>query len=110
MRLYSYYRSSASYRVRIALALKGLDYAYVAVDISPARHDQEAEHYAAVNALRQVPVLEWQEAGATVRLTQSVAIIEYLEERWPSPGLFPRDPLARARLREAVEIVNSGVQ
>lgn len=111
MRLYSYYRSSASYRVRIALSLKAIAYEYVAVDISPKAYAQDAESYRTINPLRQVPVLEWRDAaGDLQRLTQSVAIVEYLDEHWPDPPLFPPEGLMRARVREAVEIVNAGVQ
>jgi maleylpyruvate isomerase len=111
MKLYSYFRSSSSYRVRIALALKGIRYEYVPVDISPAVQAQRAVGYGEIHPLRQVPVLEWHDAsGREQRLTQSVAILEYLDERWPTPPLLPHEPLERARIREAVEIVNSGIQ
>ena len=73
MQLYSYHRSSASYRVRIALALKGLAYDYVAVHL--ARNEQFSESYAAVSAARLVPMLK----DGDVLLTQSLAIIEYLD-------------------------------
>lgn len=110
MRLYSYWRSSASWRVRTVLALKGIEYEYVAVDIGPGAEAQDTAEYKELNALRQVPVLEWSEDGRTVRLTQSVAIAEYLDALVPVPPLLPSDPLNRARVREVVEIVASGVQ
>jgi maleylpyruvate isomerase len=111
MRLYSYCKSSASYRVRIALALKGVAHEYVAVNITRDVNAQGDVSYGAVNPMRQVPVLELEdEAGHLQRLTQSVAIVEYLDERWPDPPLFARDALQRARQREAVELVNSGIQ
>jgi maleylpyruvate isomerase len=111
MRLYSYCKSSASYRVRIVLALKGIPYDYTAVDISRAVNAQAEPSFGQVNTMRQVPVLEWRDAEhKLVRLTQSVAIIEYLDERYPEPPLLPPDPLARARQREAVELVNAGIQ
>jgi len=93
MELYNYFRSSASYRVRIALALKGLDYAYHAVNLPG--NEQMAESYAAVSASRLVPLLQ---DGEQV-LTQSLAIIEYLEETHPAPPLLPRDAVGRARVR-----------
>jgi len=93
MELYNYFRSSASYRVRIALALKGLAYDYKAVHI--ARNEQFAESYAAVSAARLVPLLR---DGEHV-LTQSLAIIEYLDETHPEPPLLPADALQRARVR-----------
>jgi maleylpyruvate isomerase len=110
MKLYSYYRSSSSYRVRIVLAFKGLPYEYVAVSLAPERLAQLEPDFERINPMRQIPVLMLNEAGQETRLTQSVAIVEYLEERWPEPTLYPRDALARARVREAVEIVNSGIQ
>lgn len=107
MKLYSYWRSSCSYRVRIALAHKAIGYDYHAVDISPERSQQLDPEYASINGARMVPVLEL--AGGE-RLTQSVAIIEYLDERFPEPALYPQDPLERAQVREAVEIVNASIQ
>jgi len=110
MRLYSYWRSSASWRVRIVLAYKKINYEYVPVNISPSHSAQHEPSYAEVNALRQVPVLEWSHRGELTRLTQSVAITEHLEAIHPSPQLLPDEPLKRARVRELLEIINSGVQ
>ncbi|HKU42411.1 MAG TPA: maleylacetoacetate isomerase [Polyangiales bacterium] len=110
MKLYSYWRSSCAFRVRIVLNLKGLSYEYVPVNIAPAISEQAGDAYGAINPMRQVPALEWDEAGTIVRLTQSVAIAEYVEERVADPPLLPKAPLTRARVREAVEIVNSGTQ
>jgi maleylacetoacetate isomerase/maleylpyruvate isomerase len=93
MQLYNFFRSSASYRVRIALALKGLAYDYMAVDLRAG--EQLAESYAAVSAARLVPLLK---DGDAV-LTQSLAIIEYLDETYPEPPLLPADALGRARVR-----------
>ena len=93
MELYNYFRSSASYRVRIALALKGLDYAYKPVHLP--KNEQFTESYAAVSAARLVPILRVDGHS----LTQSLAIIEYLEETHPQPPLLPADPLGRARVR-----------
>lgn len=100
MELYSYWRSSASYRVRIALALKGLQVAYQGVHL--AENQQFSESYAAVSASRLVPLLRVQEAApgqGEGLLTQSLAIIEYLEEVHPEPPLLPADALGRARVR-----------
>lgn len=110
MRLYSYWRSSASWRVRIVLACKKISYEYVPVNIAPTHNSQHDPSFTNVNAMRQVPVLEWSHRGELTRLTQSVAIIEHLETIHPSPQLLPDDPLKRARVRELVEIINSGVQ
>jgi maleylacetoacetate isomerase len=93
MELYNYFRSSASYRVRIALALKGLAYDYKPVHL--VKNEQLAESYAAVSAARLVPLLR--DDGQVV--TQSVAIIEYLDETHPEPPLLPADALGRARVR-----------
>ena len=93
MELYNYFRSSASYRVRIALALKGLDYDYKPVHL--ARNEQFNESYAAVSAARLVPLLR--DGDAVV--TQSLAIIEYLDETHPEPPLLPTEPVQRARAR-----------
>lgn len=110
MKLHSYWRSTSAWRVRIVLALKDVPYEYVAVNIAPHVSQQKTEEYAAVNPFRQVPVLEWAEGGNVVRLGQSMAIAEYLEERFPEPPLLPREALHRAYVRQAVEIINSGVQ
>jgi maleylacetoacetate isomerase/maleylpyruvate isomerase len=93
MELYNYFRSSASYRVRIALALKGLDYDYRPVHLPKNAH--LGESYAAVSAARLVPLLR--DGEHTV--TQSLAIIEYLDETHPPPPLLPATPAARARVR-----------
>jgi len=93
MQLFNYFRSSASYRVRIALALKGLNVEYRAVNLPG--NEQFQESYAAVSAARLVPLLK---DGDAV-LTQSLAIIEYLDETHPAPPLLPRDAVGRARVR-----------
>jgi len=93
MELFNYFRSSASYRVRIALALKGLDYDYRSVHL--AKNEQFNESYAAVSASRLVPLLRDGEAS----VTQSMAIIEYLDETHPEPPLLPREALDRAYVR-----------
>ena len=93
MELYSYFRSSASYRVRIALALKGLGYDYRAVHL--ARNEHLGEAYGAVSSARLVPQLVDGEAS----ISQSLAIIEYLDEVHPQPSLLPGTALDRARIR-----------
>ncbi len=93
MELFSYFRSSASYRVRIALALKGLDYDYRAVHIAKDEHFEEP--FASESASRLVPLLR---DGGLV-LSQSLAIIEYLDETHPTPPLLPADAPGRARVR-----------
>jgi len=95
MKLYNYYRSSASFRVRIALALKGLDYEYASVDLLQDGGQQFAAAFQAMNPAALVPVLD---DDGTV-LTQSLAIIEYLDETRPQPALLPGDATGRARVR-----------
>jgi maleylpyruvate isomerase len=109
--LHNYWRSSASYRVRIALGLKQLDWEYVAVNIIAGDGQQKSAEYREKNPMAQVPTLEVIEDDGTRRLlTQSLPIVEYLDERWPAPPLLPADPFLRARARALAEIVNSGIQ
>src|SRR5262249_20005107 len=96
-------------RVRIGLGFKQLPYDYVAINI--VHGEQLADAYLAKNPLAQVPTLEiTEDDGTCIALTQSLAILEYLEERWPDPPLLPRDPLLRTRARALAEIVNAGIQ
>jgi maleylpyruvate isomerase len=108
--LYSYWRSSSSWRVRIALAWKQIAYEYAPVHLVEGGGQQWTPEYLSKNPQGMVPLLEWEEAGQTRLLSQSVAIIEYLEERFPEPPLLPRDPYLRGRARLLAEIVNSGIQ
>ncbi|MCW0232617.1 MAG: maleylacetoacetate isomerase [Ferrovibrio sp.] len=94
MLLYGYFRSSAAYRVRIALNLKGLAYDQTFVHL--AKLEQLSEAFAAINPQKLLPVLVTDDG---ILLTQSLAIIEYLEEIQPQPPLLPKDPLERARVR-----------
>jgi maleylacetoacetate isomerase len=93
MKLYNYFRSSASYRVRIVLALKDLNYDYVPVHLT--KNEQFNESYAAVSAARLVPTLQ----DGDVAVTQSLAICEYLDDTHPEPPLLPKDAAGRARVR-----------
>lgn len=93
MKLYTYFRSSAAYRVRIALNLKGIPFESIAVDLRPGMH--RSPGYLAMNPQGLVPALE---DGGTV-FSQSLAILEYLEETHPQPPLLPRAPVDRARVR-----------
>ncbi len=99
MQLYGYFRSSAAYRVRIALNLKGFDYARLPVDLPGSAHRQD--DYLAVNPQGLVPALL--DGGRTV--IQSLAAIEYLEETRPDPPLLPADPGGRARVRAMAQII-----
>ena len=106
MTLYGYWRSSSSWRVRIALHYKGLDFDNVPVHlVRDGGEHLKAEHMQR-NPLGQVPVLEVD----GVYLGQSIAILEYLEERHPQPALLPRAALERAEARRIAEVINSGVQ
>lgn len=96
MQLYSYFRSSAAWRVRIALALKGVTVAQVPVHLTRNGGEQKRPEFRAKNPLGVVPVLETDDGTL---LTQSLAIIEWLEDTYPMPRLLPVDPLARARVR-----------
>ena len=93
--LYTYFRSSAAYRVRIALALKGLPYEAVPVHLVRGGGEQLMPAYRAVNPAALVPALQDDDAV----LTQSMAILEYLEEAYPKPALLPTGALDRARVR-----------
>lgn len=109
--LFSYFRSSASYRVRIALGLKGLEYTYVSVHLLEGGGQQYADAYRALNPMSELPSLVVRDAGGgEAVLAQSVAILEFLEETVPSPPLLPAAPVDRARVRQLVEAVNSSIQ
>lgn len=105
LKLHNYWRSSASHRVRIALNLKGLAWEYVVVNIVKA--EQHAQGYTTKNPMAQVPTLELPDGRM---LSQSLPIMEYLEEAHPEPPILPRDPYDRARCRALAEIINSGIQ
>jgi maleylacetoacetate isomerase len=100
MKLYNYFRSSASFRVRIALELKGLGYEYIPVHLVKGEHKQDK--YAQVSASGLVPALETD--GGDL-LGQSMAIIEYLDETHPQPPLLPAHPLGRAQVRALAQLI-----
>jgi maleylacetoacetate isomerase/maleylpyruvate isomerase len=104
VKLYTYFRSSAAFRVRIALNLKGLKYEPVFVHLAKGEHRQP--QYASVNPQALLPTLELDDGK---RLTQSLAIIEWLEEKHPTPPLLPKDALARARVRSLAFLVASEI-
>jgi maleylacetoacetate isomerase/maleylpyruvate isomerase len=101
LRLYTYFRSSAAYRVRIALNLKDLDYFAIPVHLVRGGGEQHERGYAERNPQELLPILDTD--GCV--LTQSLAIIEYLEEIAPRPPLLPLDPIARARVRALALVV-----
>ena len=102
MKLYNYWRSSAAYRVRIALGLKGLDWEEVTVHLLRGGGEQFSESYRALNPQKMVPTLVL-DSGQV--LTQSMAILEYLEERYPTPSLLPGDSQDRAKIRAMANVI-----
>jgi len=102
VKLFSYFRSSAAYRVRIALNLKELPYEIVPIHLTKDGGRQHTQEFRAINPLARVPVLEL--SGGEV-LTQSLAIIEYLDEIHPEPPLLPPAALGRARARAIAQMI-----
>jgi maleylacetoacetate isomerase len=102
MKLYSYYRSSAAYRVRIALNLKGIAYESIPIHLVRDGGVNRKPEFRAINPQMRVPVLVLPSGEL---LIQSVAIIDYLDETHPEPALLPKDPIARAHARGLAQIV-----
>ncbi len=100
MRLYGYFRSSAAYRVRIALNLKGIDHQLTVCHLR--KGEQRDPAFLALNPQGLVPALATDDGAV---LTQSLAIIEYLDESHPQPPLLPADPLGRARVRSLAQLI-----
>lgn len=100
VKLYTYWRSTTSYRVRVALNLKGIDYASVPVDLVAGAQKDPA--YTALNPAAGVPTLVLDDGTV---LTQSMAILEWLESTRPAPALLPADPVAAAQVRAAAMVV-----
>lgn len=116
-RLYSFFRSSASYRVRIALNLKGVKYNTIPVDLKTLFGNTDKtlpKDFISLNPMEQVPLLQFKcSDGASLhQLTQSIPIIEFLDEAFPDDKhpLLPQDIMLRARTRQVSEIINSGIQ
>lgn len=108
IRLYNYFRSSASYRVRIALGLKEIRYEYVPVHLVRKEHQAAAHH--GRNPMEQIPAIELEIDGKRHIVAQSIAILELLEEMFPTHPLLPKDTFLRARTRELAELINAGIQ
>jgi maleylpyruvate isomerase len=102
VKLYSFFRSSAAYRVRIALNLKGLAYETAPIHLSKDGGHQRTPEYRAINPQMRVPALALPSGEV---LTQSLAIIDYLEDSCPQPPLLPRDPVARAQIRAVADVI-----
>ena len=112
MELMSFWRSSCSWRVRIALAYKGVSFLSSAVHLQRDGGEQFTDEYRFLNAMCQVPtlVISESEFGVPVTIAQSLAILEYLEERFPLPPIMPEGTLNRARARQVAEVINAGIQ
>jgi len=104
--LRSYWRSSCSWRVRIALNMKGVSYETVSVHLVKDGGEQHQEAHRALNPMRELPVL----LVDGEPIAQSMSILEYLEETFPNPSLLPQNALDRARVRQMSEVINSGTQ
>ncbi len=104
--LYNYWRSSSSYRVRIALKLKNLDYEYRPVHLINQGGEQNQDAFRRLNPKGEVPLL----VDGDFYIGQSLAILDYLENKWPEPALLPKDFETRARCIQLCEIINSGMQ
>jgi maleylacetoacetate isomerase len=102
LKLYSYFRSSAAYRVRIALNFKGMPYEMVPIHLTKDGGHQRKPEFRAINPQMRVPALELSSGEV---LTQSLAIIEYLDDIHPEPPLLPSDPLARAKVRSVAQMI-----
>ncbi len=100
MKLYGHWRSLATYRVRVAIALKGVDVAFAPIDLLGKEH--LGESYRAINPQGLLPAFE---DGLGLALFQSMAIIEYLDEKFPAPPLLPADPRGRARVRGLAQVI-----
>ena len=107
MKLYDYWRSSSAWRVRIVLHWKGIAFERVVTNLIKDGGEQHTPAFRDKNPLGQVPVLELDDGR---RISQSMAIIHYLEEQFPSPAVLPSDAWLRARSHQLAEMVNSGIQ
>lgn len=107
-RLHGYWRSSSTWRVRIGLHWKRIPFQHRIVNLLAG--EQKRQEHLARSPMGHVPLLEVEEGGRTFHLTQSMAILEWLEERVPSPPLLPADAEGRARVRRLAEHVNSSIQ
>lgn len=107
MKLYTYWRSSCSWRVRIALNLKGLDYELHPVHLVKDGGEQHSEWYREINPQAQLPTLELADG---THITQSMAIMMYLDRVHPAVSLLPTEPLLFAKIIQVSEVINAGIQ
>jgi maleylpyruvate isomerase len=110
MKLYGYWRSSCTWRVRIALHYKGLPFDYVPVHLVKDGGEQFFPQYKERNAMSQVPVLEIDNNGESIHMSQSIAIMEFIDELFPENPILPRSGFKRAYARQLAELINSGIQ
>ena len=106
LKLYSYFRSSSSHRVRIALELKKIPFEYHAIHLLKNGGEQHDPSFARLNPMKQIPCL----IDGSFVLGQTMAILQYLDDRFPEPRLFPKSPTEKARVIQVCEVVNSGIQ
>jgi maleylacetoacetate isomerase len=106
VKLYTYFRSSAAYRVRIALNLKDITYEGVSIHLTKDGGQHKTPEYRAINPQMRVPTLE---LSSGERLIQSLAIIDYLDEVYPEPALLPQDAVERAHVRAVAQIIASDI-
>lgn len=104
--LHGYFRSSCSWRVRIAFALKGIEYDQTPVNLIKDGGQQLTEQYKTLNPMQQVPAVEMD----GIILSQSLAVIQYIDETRPGPRLLPADPKKRAQVRMISDVIASGIQ
>jgi maleylacetoacetate isomerase len=105
MKLYTYFRSSAAFRVRIALNIKGIAYQSIPIHLVRDGGEHRKPSYRAINPQGRVPALAVDGPAGETILTQSLAIVEYLEETVPEPPLLPRNPLDRAKVRALAQVI-----
>ncbi len=105
LKLYSYWRSSASYRLRIALEMKGVAYDTISIDLHPEVKQHQSDAYRRLNPQMRVPAIEVD--GEVIG--QSMAILEWIDETWPEPSLFPDDPVDRLKARAFADTVASDI-
>jgi maleylpyruvate isomerase len=110
LELHSYWRSSCAWRVRIALALKRLEYRYRAVHLMRDGGRHRAPEFAELNPMQQVPLLTWREGDQARSLGQSLAIVRFLDQVAPEPPLVPADAYEGALAWQLAEVVNAGIQ
>jgi maleylpyruvate isomerase len=108
--LYSYWRSSCSWRVRIVLNMKNIHYTITPIHLVKDGGEQLKDQFIYINPVQRVPVLEFERDGKMIHLIESSAICEYLEEQYPEPALLPKDCLEKAVVRSLCSEIGSNIQ